>query len=152
MSRIGDLGQNFSNLSSIVEEYDAELEKARDIIPIKNKTLEIAQREQCSYYVYYDERRAEINALVKFMKAQVDKVRGELTRQYVERSSRELGERLLAKYIDAEPKYLTVYELLLEVEELYDKYTAVVEAFNKRGFALRDLTAARVAEVSRTAI
>lgn len=152
MSRIGDLGENFSNLVNVIQEYDAELEKARDIIPIQNKTLEIAQREQCSYYVYYDERKAELNALVKYMKAQVDKVRGELTRQYIERSSRDLGERLLAKYIDADPKYLIVYELQLEVEELYDKYTAVVEAFNKRGFALRDLTAARVADVSRTAI
>lgn len=152
MSRIGDLGKNFSNLFNVMQEYDVELEKAREIIPIQNKTLEIAQREQCAYYVYYDERKAELNALVKYMKAQVDKVRGELTRQYIERSSRELGERLIAKYIDADPKYLSIYELQLEIEELYDKYTAVVEAFNKRGFALRDLTAARVADVSKTAI
>lgn len=140
MSRIGDLGVGFANLIGLIDEYDQLLEQARTIVPIAGKTLDQAQKEQCTWYVYFDEKRAELKAIVKYMTAQVDKTRGTLTRQYIERSSRELGERLIAKYIDADPDYLRIYELLLEVEELYDKYQAVVDAFNKRGFALRDIT------------
>lgn len=152
MSRIGELGDGFVNLPGLIDEYDQQLEKARTIIPVAGKTLEQAQKEQCSWYVYFDERRVELKALVKYMTAQVEQTRGKLTRQYVERSSRDLGERLITKYIDAEPDYLRAYELLLEVEELYEKYEAVTEAFNKRGFALRDITAARVADVHNTPI
>ena len=146
MSRIDALKRDFSTLPDILAEYDDNLENARALLPIAGKTLDTAQKEQCGGYAFFDERRAELKTLVKFMNAQVDKVRGELTRKYMG-ASRDMGERIIAKYIDSEPTYLSMYELLLEVEEVYDKYNAVVEAFTKRGYALKDLTAARIAEI-----
>lgn len=150
MSKIGELGKEFANLPKLLIQYDDTLREAMDILPIKDKTLEKAQREQCAYYVYYDERRAELKTLVKYLTAHVSKVRGSLVRQYNEHGNRALGERMINSYVDNEPDYLKAYELLLEVEELYDKYVGVVEAFNKRGFSLRDITLARVHEVSNT--
>lgn len=151
MSRIDALKKDFSLLPDILAEYDDALEKARGMLPIAGKTLATTQKEQCGGYAFFDERRAELKTLVKFMNAQVEKVRGELTRRYVG-GSRDMGERLIAKYIDSEPEYLSMYELLLEVEEVYDKYTAVVEAFTKRGYALKDLTAATIAEIHNITI
>lgn len=146
MSKIDLLKKDFSILPDILAEYDEALEQARELLPIAGKTLNTAQKEQCGGYAFFDERRAELKTLVKFMSAQVDKVRGELTRKYMG-SSRDMGERLIAKYIDSEQAYLSMHELLLEVEEIYEKYTAVVDAFTKRGYALKDLTAARIAEI-----
>lgn len=151
MSKIDALKKDFSRLPDVLEEYDEYLEKARVMLPIAGKTLDTAQKEQCGGYAFFDERRAELKTLVKFMTAQVDKVRGELTRKYMS-GSRDMGERIIAKYIDSEPSYLSMYELLLEVEEVYDKYNAVVEAFTKRGYALKDLTAARIAEIHNVTI
>lgn len=151
MSRIDALKRDFSTLPDILAEYDDALENARLLLPIAGKTLDLAQKEQCGGYAFFDERRAELKTLVKFMNAQVDKVRGELTRKYMG-ASRDMGERIIAKYIDSEPTYLSMYELLLEVEEVYDKYNAVVEAFTKRGYALKDLTAARIAEIHNITI
>lgn len=151
MSRIDALKKDFTVLPTILAEYDDYLENARSMLPIAGKTLATAQKEQCGGYAFFDERRAELKTLVKFMNAQVEKVRGELTRKYMG-GSRDMGERLIAKYIDSEPSYLSMYELLLEVEEVYDKYNAVVEAFTKRGYALKDLTAARIAEIHNVTI
>lgn len=151
MSRIDAIKRDFSTLPDLIEEYDGYLENAREMLPIAGKTLNTAQVEQCGGYAFFDERRAELKTLVKYMTAQVDKVRGELTRKYMG-GSRDMGERLIAKYIDSEPAYLSMYELLLEVEEVYDKYNAVVEAFTKRGYALKDLTAARIAEIHNITI
>lgn len=150
MSRIGDLGSNFANLPTLIAEYEDALELAREILPVHNKTLEKALKEQCAYIVYFDERRAEIKTLVKHMTIQVAKVRGGLVRKFNEGHNRSLGERMINSYIDNEDSYIQVHELLLEIEELYDKYVAVVEAFTKRGFALRDMTSARIADVHNT--
>lgn len=152
MSKIGELGLDFVNLPTILGQYEDMLAEALPIITIKDKTLEYAQREQCAYYVYYDERRAELKTLVKYLTAHVAKVRGGLVRQYNEHGNRALGERMINSYVDNETTYLKAYELLLEVEELYDKYVAVVDAFNKRGFALRDVTLARVHDLNSTSI
>jgi hypothetical protein len=42
---------------------------------------------------------------------------------------------------------LNVYQVLLTVEELQKKYTSVVEAFQARGYALRNITSIRVASM-----
>lgn len=152
MSQLGNLGVDFSNLPNILVEYMDALDKAPEILNIKNKTLEIAHKEQCSWIVYYDERRVELKTLIKYLTLNVNKVRGKLVRHFNENHSRGLGERLINSYIDADNEYIKAQELLLEVEELYEKYAAVVEAFNKRGFALRDITLARVHDVGTSAI
>lgn len=146
MSQIDKLGVSFANLPNLIAEYEAALEEAKRILPVKGKTLDAALKEQTAV-VFFDERRAEVKSLVKFMEIQVAKVRGGLVRRLNESHAKALGERMINSYIDNEDSYVQMHELLLEVEELYEKYTAVVEAFNKRGFALRDITQARIADV-----
>lgn len=146
MSRVGDLGINYANVPNLIAEYEDVLSTAATILPVKGKTLDAALKEQTSV-VFFDERRAEVKTLVKFLNIQVSKVRGGLVRRINESNAKALGERMINSYIDADDTYISTHELLLEVEELYEKYTAVVEAFTKRGFALRDITAARIADV-----
>lgn len=149
MSRIGELGPKLSNLPNIVASYQDDIEKARGILPIKGKTLDEAFKEQCGWPVYYASKKAEIKTLVKYMEMQVAKVRGERFRAYVEQHSRELGERMIDKYINNEPAYLQMNELLMEVEEIYEVFSGIMDAFDRRGFALRDLTAAKTHEFHR---
>ena len=77
---------------------------------------------------------------MKFFEGRVTAVRGKLFRQYTESYSRELSDRAKEKYIDHDKEYTDVYSVLIEVEELYEKYVAVVDAIRNRGFALRNLT------------
>lgn len=146
MSQIDKLGISFANLPTLIAEYETSLEEAERILPVKGKTLDAALKEQTAV-VFFDQRRAEVKSLVKYMEVQVAKVRGGLVRRLNESHAKALGERMINSYIDNEDSYVQMHELLLEVEELYEKYTAVVEAFNKRGFALRDITQARIADV-----
>lgn len=144
MSRIADLGSGYKNLPALIAEYEAEIDAAPERLTLKGKTLAEALKEQCSWPMFYEVRKAEVKTLVKYIEAQVEKVRGQLGRRYKDNLSLDVGERMLNSFINSEAEYLKVNELRLEVEELYEKYSAMDKAFDKRGFALRDMTTAKV--------
>lgn len=141
------LAKNLSNFYTILESYESDLLECKDNIAIRGKTLETALKEQPAWSAYYGERAAELSTLVKYMDVQVNRVRAQHTVRYKENYNPALSERLMDKYIDKEQDYLDMYEMYLEVKELHEKYIQVLEAFNRRGFALRDITQARIAEI-----
>lgn len=144
MSKISELGKNYEQLPALIVQYEADLAEASINLKISGKTLDKSLQEQGTWPGYYSERRAELKTLMKYLDARVSAVRGKLTKGYFENYNPKPSERMIDKYIDAEPEYLSTYQLYLEVAELFDKYDAVCEAFTVRGFALRDLTTARV--------
>lgn len=152
MSRIHDLGLKLEGIPQLLDEYETAFDSIEANLTLKGKTLDHALKEQSTWPIYYEMRKSELRTIVKYMDDQVNKVRGQLTRKLVENYSRQLGERLLGTYVDAEPEYVKMRELYLEVEELYDKYSAAAEAFTKRGFALRDLTTARVHQIQDSSL
>lgn len=147
MSRIHELGATLSGLPSILAEYEDAFDTIDANLKVAGKTHDKALQEQATWPIYYSQRRAELKTLMKYMDAEVESVRGRLTRKYNEGYSVKLSERDREKYINAEPDYRKIHELYLEVAELYDKFDAAVDAFEKRGYALRDLTLARTAKI-----
>ena len=149
MSRIPELGLKLEQLPKILGEYEALLADVEGHVNIKGKTLEIANRENAAWQLYYDQRRIELRTLVKYFEMKVKKVRGKLFKSYTEgaSSNREYSDRVKDKYIDNEEAYQTMFEVFLEVEELYEKYVGAVSAFQTRGYALNNITKARVASV-----
>lgn len=150
MSKITELGPENANLPTLVVQYEVDLEAAEANLKISGKTLDVALREQATWPIYYSQRRAELKSLMKYLDTKVSAVRGTIARRYVENYSRTLGERVMNSYIDAEPEYIKAYQLYLEIAELYEKYDSVCEAYTIRGFALRDLTTARVNSIQDT--
>ena len=99
MSKIAELGDKkaqkvkdrFTNLPAIIAEYDKALEPVEDELRIKGKTLLEANRENASLYAFYDERRVELKTLVDYAESQVQRVRGQLFRNFTEQYNRELS-------------------------------------------------------------
>lgn len=147
MSRIPELGEKYSKLPDILAEYEDALEEAQKILVIKGKKLENANVENPTWQNYYDQRRIELNTLVRYFETEIQRERSRLYRKYKENHSYELGEREIGRYIDGESTFLSLNELLLEVKELYEKYQAVVSAFTSRGYALNNITKIRVASL-----
>lgn len=152
MSIILKLGQNMSNLSDLLDQYTADLASYAQNLTIAGKTLETALKEQATWSAFYGERSVELGIIVKYLEGQIKKIRAKLTVQYNENYNPALSERMTDKYIDREDDYLDMNELLLEVQELLDKYKMVLDAFNRRGFALRDITLCRVHELHESTL
>jgi len=155
MSRIAELGDSsakdikkrFAKLPVILAEYESVLEDAKKNIEIEGKRLEIANREQPVWMNYYFQKKIELNTLVKYIESQVQRVRGKLFRSYDSTMQRDLSDRAKDKYIDNEDAYLEMFEIYLEVKETYDKYSALVDVMQQRGYSLNNITKIRVASL-----
>lgn len=139
-------------LNTTLQGYEKALEGAAADIAMKGKSLGDAQREQASLAYFYGVRKAELYILFKRTETRVYAIRGRLHRWFKENDSRAASERQIDKYVDSHEEYLTSMDVLLWIEELYKKFVEVDNAFEKRGFAIRDHTESRVKDVYRDVI
>lgn len=147
MSLLSKLGKNNENLSRILQEYEQDLSNAKEFLTIEHKTLEQANKENATWHYFFASKKAELQTLVKYFEAEVESIRGKLFKTLTKTNQRDLSDRAKDKFIDSEDAYLAINELYLEVKEVHDKYSALIDAFVARGYALNNITKARVAEV-----
>lgn len=147
MSVIFDVDDDLKNVASLLFKYEDALVGYEQNLAIKGKNLEKANVENPSWMAYYDQRRIELHSLVKFVEMKLDQTKGKLWKMYTENYSRELAARDKDQYIAREAEYLKVYQVLITVEELQKKYSSVVDAFQNRGYALRNITSLRVSSM-----
>ena len=152
MSVISELGKGYKNLPTILMEYEEPLINAKEQLKIRGKKLEVSISENSSWLHYYDERRIELHSLVKFFKAEEDRIRGGLFKSYKEKYSRALTQHEISKYIDHEEAYGNIHALLIEVEEIYERYQGVVASFTARNYDLSNITKLRVASLENIEI
>ena len=152
MSIIADLGPNMENLPDLLSQFEEDLADYALNLAIKGKMLETTLKEQATWSAYYGERAVELGIISKYLDAQVKKVRAELVVRYNENYNPSLSERLMNSYIDREDAYLSINEIGLEVSELLDKYKMILEAFKNRGYALRNITEGRIADIHQVTL
>jgi hypothetical protein len=139
------------SLPEVLASYEEDIDEAESRLSIKGKTGAQALKEQTAWPAYYGMRKAETNKLLKYMNAQVEASRSRLFRRY-EQYSKQLSDRTTDKYIDNEPEYLSYLEVYLEVEEVRDKLAAICDAFTSRGFALKEWTSLKIAQLQEDLI
>lgn len=147
MSVIFDVADDLSNIPKILDLYDQALDGHEENLRIKGKNLEQANVENPSWLAYYDQRKIELNSLARFIDMKLEQEKGKLWKAYTENYSRELSARDKDQYISKDASYLKVYQILIIIEELLKKYSSVVDAFQNRGYALRNITSLRVSSM-----
>lgn len=147
MGVILEVKSDMSNLPQILQRYENYLSDVSSNLALKGKPIGEANSEQPAWLVYYDQKKVELKSILNLVEMHVERIKGGLWEKFTEVHSRELSSRDKDAYIKKDVNYLNAYQLLLCVQELYDKYDAVVEAFIARGFSLRNITNLRVAQV-----
>lgn len=151
MSRIAELGSDYTELLTILAQYDNELTSAKDKLTATGR-LDVLIGKTSGYLHYYDQRKTELHTLVKFFQSEEARIRSCLFRSYKENFSRALNANEINKYIDGESTYINIHGLLLEVEEMYELYKVAVDSFMNRHYALSNITKLRVAQLEFTEI
>jgi hypothetical protein len=139
--------ENFNNLPALINEFDTILEDAAQNLTMKNKTLEEANREQPSWYCYYNSKYQEIKSLNKIIENMAAQKKGQLWKQYTTTSNISLKITDMEQYINSDIEYMKYKNYLIIVEEMVGMFNSLVKAFEARGYSLRNITDARVHEV-----
>jgi len=147
MSLVPQLGKDYVKLPDILDQFTNDLMPAKEQYSNEGKLLENCLSKNSAQMHYYDERRIRLHSLVKFFRMEVDRVRGVWYTKYNENYSRTLSIQMINKYIDAEPEYLNVYKILIEVEEVYEDYISVVDTFKQRHYELTNMSKLRIANL-----
>lgn len=147
MGVILEVKPDLSNLPTILQRYEGYLHDVTDNLRLKGKPIGEANSEQPAWLVYYDQKKVELKSILGLVEMHLDRIKGNLWEKFTEVHSRDLSSRDKEAYIKKDPNYTNAYQLLLCVQELYDKYNSVVDAFVARGFSLRNITNLRVAQV-----
>lgn len=147
LSTIGQLSKNLELLPVVLAEYENDVQAAADIIAIDKSKLGLANVENVSWQIYYDEKKVELHALSKHLDMLVATARSKLYVSYTQTHDRDLTETGKKIYIDGEPAYLDIQEKSLEVKEMYEKFQAIATAFQSRGYAINNLTKLAIASI-----
>lgn len=142
----------FLKLPEVVAHYEQILSQLPDKLSISGKTLEFCLKEQAVEYSLYTQCLSEIKRISNMIDIKLDEKVGDRLRYYVEVYNHKLTDRTIRSYIDAETAIINIRVLKLEVGELLDKFTSAVDAFEKRGYALKSLTDAYVHQVYQSSL
>lgn len=143
-----DLGKDYSKLPDILEYYENEYKTFKEDVSMKGKTIERISLETPSFFAYYSERLSELKKILAFMESQVAQKRGQIYKGIKKTSQVALGEREIARYVDADEIYIDVHTCMLEVKEMHDMFASAVESFRVVGYSMNNIVKARVAEIS----
>ena len=132
--------ENFENIIPALEDYQKKLSPIKPDLNVTGKALDRANLEQASLMYLYNECYVELKAILNYIEDTVNSTKGRLWKTLTDDSNRMLQQKDKEQYINADPEYLAMRELYIEVEELTAKYAAAVEAFRSRGYVLNNLT------------
>lgn len=145
--RIANLIGDHDAVIKLIEKYEQELSDAEDAIVIKGKTLEEANVEQGLLMHRFARVYAECRNVVKYLDSRGDQIRAETFKKIKNSSDRTLADRTIDKYVEGEQILMDHIALVIEMRNLEDKLGAVVEAIKMRGYALNNVTKARIESV-----
>lgn len=148
MSSIFRLKDDLSNLPDIVESFEKVVAEAEDDLRISNKTLEEANREQADHLYKYYKYSCQLKALRKHTENVLEQKKGEVWIKVKTKHSIELGTRDLENYVKKDATVMQYRRLLLIVEEMADDFDRLCKAFENRGYALKNITEARIHQLS----
>lgn len=131
--------QRYEKIPQKILEIEKKIENWRDDISLDGKNLQSAVVEQPSLLAYYDQVAVEAGYYVDLMEMMVKKVRAERIKFIRDNFARDYTDSAIQKAVEGDPQYVKVYEIYIEVKEVYDKCKSLVEAFKQRSYSLNNL-------------
>lgn len=143
-SAANTIHEDLSNLSEVMQEYDACLRNYEKRLKVDMKTYAKANSEQAGWIAYYSELHDELDVMYKDMETRV-KVARALAAQKVEKySAKKYTEKEMSRIEESDPTVIKTGKAAREIEERKKKFETVVAAFSARGYTLNNMTRIRM--------
>lgn len=126
-------------IDPLLDKYADDLKSWKKDVEIGGKNLKIANVEQASYLARYDEIKVNLKSLLDYYDMKVKEVRSESIKMLTKNSSFSYTSTEKEKIVDSDPKYIKTYRIYLEVKELHNMASAIVDQFKNRAYTLHNL-------------
>lgn len=143
-SIVHKIAPDLSNLTTVLNEYDAWMKGYEKNIKVDMKTYAKANSEQAGLLAYYSEMHNELEIMHKDMEMRTKVARANAMNKVHKRSDRNYTETQLKIIIDADPDVTAMATAAREIEERQKKSETIVNALHQRGFTLNNMTRIRI--------
>jgi hypothetical protein len=138
----------YEKLVNILPKYHDELEKLVDYVArideATGKRLYVVLKENVVMLSKAYRYAAVVETLEEKMRVNEAAIEARLYRQYNEGYARKLTPTDIKAYMNGEPEYIAVKEMMLEIVWLKRQFKGYVETFKTLGFALKSMTDLRI--------
>lgn len=121
-------------------------------ILLDGKNIQTAIVEQPSLLAFYDQVAVEAGYYQDLMDMEVKRVRAERFKFIRENFGRDYTDSAIQKVVDGDREYVKVYEIYIEVKEVYNKCRSIVESLKQRSYSLNNLVKIHENELSNITI
>ena len=141
-----DEGRLAEQLPAMLDAFEEDIEKAQPLFEIGGQRLEVIARTLPYNQALYDQRAQEAKQLVKWLENNLARIEAKLTKNYLN-GQRAYGARETSTLIAGEREMVENKQLIIEITLVYEKLSAIVEAFKTMSWMLGHITKLRVAEL-----
>lgn len=148
MSAFLNIKSDFSNLNDYLTKYDDILEGVEHQLNPTGKTLREANRAVAKDYHFYAQCLQELKSMERHTENMLAQKKAESWDHYKSNANIDYNTRDLEVLTKNSVGYKSIAPYLILIQEMVGQYEVVVKAFETLSYRLKDLTAAKIAEVS----
>jgi hypothetical protein len=116
----------FAPLGEAIEYFYGEYEEAsKELRPARGDSIDEKARNMAGTVEYRYGQLQELEAILKFLEIQYDKVKGMHKRNFYEHYNRQLSERLADQYADIEPDVVIIREFIQQTALIRNMFLGV---------------------------
>jgi hypothetical protein len=143
--------KDLANLQPALDYYSIELIEAAKETKLSGSLERNAQELSGSMAYRYDQLQ-EIEAILKYLNIQYDRLRSAQYKKYNEKYNRDLTDRAINNYIDGEQDIIDMAILVNDVALVRNRYLAITKGFEAKGFMIGHITRLRQAGLEDSAL
>jgi len=130
------------NLSEILSEYDKISKLAKDLIPLKGKTLHEALSNQASEFYFFRLCSGNLKAMLDYHEALLRHIKAVAYRDIENRTSKAHNDRAIQTLIEESDIVFNVMRDIVLIKAMCDRFGGIIESYNQRGYSLNNITKA----------
>lgn len=135
---------DLSNIPDAMSFFEAELDSAKNETKIIG-SLEKNSQELSGITSYRYIQLQELEAILKYLNIQYDKLRSGHYRKYLERYQRDLTDRSIEKYIDGENDIVDMNILINQISLMRNKYLGLMKGLDVKQYQIGHIVKLRTA-------
>jgi hypothetical protein len=139
-----DVTADIGKLPEFVQEYEAELVKAKRHVEIDGN-LEKNVVALPGLTEYYFSKLQEIEAVLRYLEIQLKKIRRKHFQKYLESYNRALTSRDAERYAEGEDEVVDFEVIINDVALLRNKYLSIMKSLDQKSYMLGHVTKLRTA-------